>query len=87
MARYDDTFVDRFLEPWNRHDERCRRARPLRRGDGLLVAGSDRTWRNTFPPCVPEQSGGRVVSADRDSRTGDALGCMASAIDLVKSRE
>jgi hypothetical protein len=20
MARYDDTFVDRFLEPWNRHD-------------------------------------------------------------------
>jgi len=19
MARYDDTFVDRFLEPWNRH--------------------------------------------------------------------
>jgi len=62
-------------------------ARPLRRGDGLLVADSDRTWRNTFPPCVPEQSGGRVVPADRDSRPGDALGCMASAIDLVKSRE
>ena len=20
MPRYDDTFVDRFLEPWNRHD-------------------------------------------------------------------
>jgi ketosteroid isomerase-like protein len=20
MARYDDAFVDRFLEPWNRHD-------------------------------------------------------------------
>jgi hypothetical protein len=20
MASYDDTFVDRFLEPWNRHD-------------------------------------------------------------------
>ena len=20
MARYDDTFVDRFLDPWNRHD-------------------------------------------------------------------
>ena len=20
MARYDDTFVDRFLEPWNQHD-------------------------------------------------------------------
>ena len=20
MARYDDTFVDRFLEPWNRYD-------------------------------------------------------------------
>jgi ketosteroid isomerase-like protein len=20
MARYDDTFVDRFLGPWNRHD-------------------------------------------------------------------
>ena len=20
MARYDDTFVNRFLEPWNRHD-------------------------------------------------------------------
>ena len=20
MARYDDTFVGRFLEPWNRHD-------------------------------------------------------------------
>ena len=20
MARYDDTFVHRFLEPWNRHD-------------------------------------------------------------------
>jgi ketosteroid isomerase-like protein len=20
MARYDDTFADRFLEPWNRHD-------------------------------------------------------------------
>jgi ketosteroid isomerase-like protein len=20
MARYDDSFVDRFLEPWNRHD-------------------------------------------------------------------
>ncbi len=20
MSRYDDTFVDRFLEPWNRHD-------------------------------------------------------------------
>ena len=20
MARYDGTFVDRFLEPWNRHD-------------------------------------------------------------------
>ena len=20
MARYDDIFVDRFLEPWNRHD-------------------------------------------------------------------
>jgi len=20
MARYDDTFVDRFLEAWNRHD-------------------------------------------------------------------
>ena len=20
MARYDNTFVDRFLEPWNRHD-------------------------------------------------------------------
>jgi taurine dehydrogenase small subunit len=20
MAPYDDTFVDRFLEPWNRHD-------------------------------------------------------------------
>ena len=20
MARYDDTFVDRFLEPWDRHD-------------------------------------------------------------------
>ena len=20
MPRYDDTFVDRFLEPWNQHD-------------------------------------------------------------------
>jgi hypothetical protein len=20
MSRYDDTFVDRFLEPWKRHD-------------------------------------------------------------------
>ena len=20
MPRYDDTFVDRFLEPWNKHD-------------------------------------------------------------------
>ena len=20
MPRYDNTFVDRFLEPWNRHD-------------------------------------------------------------------
>ena len=20
MVRYDDAFVDRFLEPWNRHD-------------------------------------------------------------------
>jgi ketosteroid isomerase-like protein len=20
MSRYDDTFVDRFLKPWNRHD-------------------------------------------------------------------
>jgi hypothetical protein len=20
MPRYDDKFVDRFLEPWNRHD-------------------------------------------------------------------
>ena len=20
MSRYDDTFVDRILEPWNRHD-------------------------------------------------------------------
>ena len=25
MARYDDTFVGRFLEPWNRHDA-CRSA-------------------------------------------------------------
>ena len=25
MARYDDTFVDRFLEPWNRHDARRQR--------------------------------------------------------------
>jgi hypothetical protein len=30
MARYDDTFVDRFLESWNRHD-----------GDGALALMTD----------------------------------------------
>jgi hypothetical protein len=24
MPPYDDTFVDRFLEPWNQHDVNCR---------------------------------------------------------------
>ena len=34
MARYDDTFVDRFLEPWNRHDV-----------DGALALMTDRARR------------------------------------------
>jgi hypothetical protein len=37
MARYDDTFVDRFLEPWNRHD--ARRQRQLIGGSLHLSGG------------------------------------------------
>ncbi len=38
MSRYDDTFVDRFLEPWNRHDV-----------DGALGLMTD-NWRLKLDP-------------------------------------
>jgi hypothetical protein len=45
-----------------------------------------RFWLERYGYRSIREAGG-VVPADRDSRTGDALGCMALAIDRVKSRE
>jgi hypothetical protein len=50
MARYDDTFVDRFLEPWNRDDV-----------DGALALITDevqRSWLERYGYRSARKAGG-----------------------------
>jgi hypothetical protein len=47
MARYDDTFVDRFLEPWNRHD--VDGALALMTDDCVHIAISTPPWGSSRP--------------------------------------
>ena len=72
MPRYDDTFVDRFLEPWNRHDV-----------DGALaVMTDDCVWPT--PPVRPllEPLPEPAVIGRPQSATGDlSLRGRASNID------
>ena len=59
MPRYDDTFVDRFPEPWNRHDV-----------DGALaVMTDDCVWPT--PPVRPPVRAPARARRDRPSSIGD----------------